>query len=450
MYEKIADAVISDINSGKLRAGELLPPHRELAEELGISVGTISRAYKILVDKNFVEAGARRGTRVSKGLSHSPQSLKQGLSGHLPPHDLRGHLAAYSTWEAEVREAVAEIGRRQNIDDILNYQAITGREKHREAGAKWLEFTGNTESHVDEVVVFNGAQHALTCTLLATCSPGDIVATERLTYAGLRVAAPALGLRLLPLDIDDDGIIPEAFSEACNKHTIKALVCVPNMHNPTTNTMPLSRREEILEIAASNGLVVIEDDVYGGLMDKKIPSMFSISSDNVIRITGLSKTLGPGLRVGFAQAKQSIISSLSTSLRATSWMATPLMAEVATQLINSGRAEKALENNKAELYTRNKILSEALEGFNLSTARYGTHAWLKLPPAWTRSDFALWSQDSGIKTLMADAYIVGDATVDEATRISVSAARSEAALRDAAQRINSALKRPPEKSSTLL
>lgn len=445
-YEQIREAIVTDIRSGKLAGGDQLPPQRELADALGISVGTVSRAYKSIVKQGLVEAGARRGTRVKSGFKQVTQDPIAPPDNGLPPHDLRGHRAAFSSWGSDLRNVMGTLSHRTDLGDLLDYQAITGRESHRQAGANWLEFTSGAPCHVDDVVVFNGAQHALTCALLAFSDPGDSLATERLTYAGLRVTAPLLSRHLVPVEIDEHGLIPEAFDDLCKSTKIKVLVCVPNLHNPTTRTMPFERREKIADLAVKHGVLIVEDDVYGGLTDGAMTPLFSMVPDHVVRIVGLSKTLGPGLRVGYAQARAGRIAALSTALRGTSWMASPLLAEIATNLIDSGKAEEILNRNKVELSARNKILIEELSAFDINTSRYGPHAWLRLPETWTREEFMVWGQTVGIQFLMADAYSVEDAPLDQAARLSVSGARSQTALRDAARRIAGTLKRPPEVS----
>ncbi|MDF1671334.1 MAG: PLP-dependent aminotransferase family protein [Roseovarius sp.] len=448
IYEQIRTAFLSDIKRGALKPGDPLPPHRDLADQLGVSVGTVSRAYKDLVDQGLIDAGARRGSRVREIDTNARSSLKKIANVDSQVVDLRGHRAAFEDWDTDIQQALLDIGLQSDLGSLLDYQPSPGLKHHREAGAKWLELTSGKPCKAEEVVVCNGAQHALVCALLASCSAGDIIATERLTYAGLRAAAPSLSLKLVPVDTDEDGIIPASFQSVCDEHSVKALVCVPNIHNPTTRTLPLKRRKEIAKIALAHSATIIEDDVYGGLSDPKIPPFYSITPDNVIRLTGLSKTLGPGLRIGYIQAQPSRIPALSTALRATSWMASPLMAEISANLISSGKAQEILSKNKLELGLRNKVLAEEL-GSRITTSPFSPHAWLELPESWTRDEFLNWAQVNGIKLLAAESFLVGPPSADKAVRLSVSAAPNAETLRSVASRISNALRQPPEDSNIL-
>lgn len=448
IYEQIRASFLSDIQKGALKSGDLLPSHRELAEQLGVSVGTVSRAFKALVDQGLIEAGARRGSRVKVIDTAARSSLTKITNVDSQVVDLRGHRAAFEGWDTDIKQALLDIGLGSDLECLLDYQPSPGLKHHREAGARWFELTSGEPCQAEEVVVCNGAQHALICALLASCSAEDIIATERLTYAGLRAAAPSLGLKLVPVDTDENGIIPTSFQSVCEENPIKALVCVPNIHNPTTITLPLKRRKEIAKIASAHSITVIEDDVYGGLSDSKIPTLYSISPNNVIRLTGLSKTLGPGLRIGYIQAQPSRIPALSTAMRATSWMASPLMAEISANLISSGKAKEILEKNKLELGLRNTILAEEM-GSMIATSPYSPHAWLELPENWTRDEFLNWAQANGIKLLAADSFLVGPTSADKAVRLSVSAAPNAKTLRSVARRISNALRQPPEDSNIL-
>jgi DNA-binding transcriptional MocR family regulator len=449
LYDRLRNAIIFDIRNGTLKPGDQLPPHRELAEKIGVSVGTVSRAFGELVRQGLVEAGARRGSRIKNGLASDSAAVDDRFAPTRNPMDLRGHRAAVSDWNEEIKKILLDLGLGGSIEEVMDYHPGPGPLRSREAGARWLELTSNSSADPDEVVVCNGAQHALMCTLLTVCTSGDLVATERLTYPGLKIIAQALGLKLVPVEIDENGLIPDSFADVCKTHPIQALVCVPNVHSPTTRTLPLKRRDEIVQIALENGVTIIEDDVYGGLAEAAMTPFFSLSPQCVIRITGLSKTLGPGLRIGYIQTTQDRISALSKALRTTTWTTSPLGAEVASTLVLSGQAEKILAKNKNELFLRNQIIAEELQPFELTTSPFSPHAWLELPETWTRDDLAAWSQASGVLVLMADYFSVGATMVDQAVRICGSAAFDADALRTATRLMAKALANHPEDNNTL-
>ena len=364
MFQRIADAMVADIRNGTLQPGDRLPGHRELAAKLGITVSTVSRAFREVIQQKLIDAGTRRGTHVRADIgvatSNKLGMLHQGAADAVRPIDLRGHRAPLATWASALQCAMSDCGQDDAFGASLDYVYGGGHLRHREAGATWFGITSGSAPDPDRVFICNGAQHALFCALLALCDHGDAVATERLTYSSFRAATPLLGLRLAPIDIDQHGLLPDSFEAACKAQRIKVLVCVPNLQNPTTVTLSEERRHAIVEIARRRNVLIIEDDVYGGLTDTKLPPLVSLTPERVIRLTGLSKTLGPGLRIGYLDVPASMTGKIAAALHGTSWMASSLPAEVATRMICSGTAARILHENRAELAQRNAILRRIL------------------------------------------------------------------------------------------
>ncbi|MES2026643.1 MAG: PLP-dependent aminotransferase family protein [Pseudomonadota bacterium] len=445
MYEQIATALREDILEGRLKAGDQLPPQRDLSVALGVTVGTVSRAFGEVIRADLIEAGSRRGTRVKERTAHAGfMSGNPGVLGEAQAIvDLRGHQTAVASWGQRINKAMLERSTRGDIDPILRYDDFAGRAAHRAVGAQWL----SKEAHeVDpaRVVVTNGAQHALLCALLSISRRGDNIATERLTYTGLRSVAPLLGLNLIPVDIDRHGILPASFAQVCATQRIAALVCVPNLHNPTTAVLPLDRRKELVRIASANDVMIIEDDVYNGLVDPGVQSLASLAQERVIRLTSFSKTLGPGLRIGYIEAPRSWVATIADAIRATTWMASPIAAELATELILSGEAASILNENRTELALRNTALRRELKDAGLKNELHGPHAWIELPAPWTVKQFTTWIESRGYKVSGADGFAVSRDDVDHAVRISVSAAPSVDSLTRFGRLIAEALPQGPQ------
>jgi DNA-binding transcriptional MocR family regulator len=443
MFQRIANAMVADIRNGTLRPGDRLPGHRELAAKLGITVSTVSRAFREVIQQKLIDAGTRRGTHVRADIvvatSNKRGMRHEGAADAGGPIDLRGHRAPLATWASALRCAMSDCAQDDAFGASLDYVYGGGHLRHREAGATWFGLTSGNAPEPDRVFICNGAQHALFCALLALCDHGDTVATERLTYTSFKAATPLLGLRLAPIDIDQHGLLPDSFEATCTAQRIKALVCVPNLQNPTTATLSEERRHAIVEIARRHDVSIIEDDVYGGLTDTKLPALVSLAPERVIRLTGLSKTLGPGLRIGYLDVPASMTDKIAAALHGTSWMASSLPVGVATKMICNGTAEQILHENRAELAQRNTILRQILVRQKIHTAPYAPHAWLELPDPWTKDEFTRWSRSNGILILPSDAFAVGRQNADHAVRLSVAAATDQGALTNAAWKIVSAL-----------
>lgn len=426
-YRRLRDAFVRDVQAARLQPGQMMPSQRQLADDLGISVGTVTRAFRILVEQGFLDARARSGSRVRANATTTAAARIEADATERGC-DLRGHRALLSDWGETIKEGLLELTAADGLIGVLDYEPGPGRLSHREAGAEWLTFTAGSPCDAEEVVVCNGAQHALLCCLLSSSRAGDVIATETLTYSGLRTLAPTLDLNLAGVEIDALGLVPDSLDQLCRRRTVAGLVCVPNLHNPTTRTMPEERRERLIEVVERHGLFVIEDDVYGGMTEERLPTLQSLCPSHVMRIVGLSKTLGPGIRIGYVQAAKNRIGQLAGVLRATTWMASPIMAELASRLIKDGRAEGTLSANRSELVRRNTVLREALGGHNVETAAYSPHAWLHLPEPWTSKAFADWANTERILLLPDETFRAERNSDQVAVRISVSAAVNVEAL----------------------
>ncbi|NJN46609.1 MAG: PLP-dependent aminotransferase family protein [Candidatus Competibacteraceae bacterium] len=213
-YIALADTLAHDIKEGRLLPGNRLPTHRDLAEHLGVTVGTVSRAYSEAERRGLIQGEIGRGTFVRKPAEppafavHAQEPGTLDLSANVPNLAQR-HTAAMS-------RALGELANDSQLSDRLNYQAAEGLPAYRSAGADWIARGGLTMP-AERVLITNGGQHALLITFMALAKPGDTVLTERLTYPGIKAIAGNLHLNLRGLDMDAEGILPEALEAACKK-----------------------------------------------------------------------------------------------------------------------------------------------------------------------------------------------------------------------------------------
>jgi len=259
-YRAIVEALAEDVAAGELRMGSRLPTHRELADRLGVTVGTVSRAYSEAARQGLVSGEVGRGTFVRGGGesdAHPGDTDGPVDLGQNHPPDPAGQPQ-----RAALLGALATLTARADAGRLLDYPAAGGSAADREAGASWIERAG-VEASPEHVLVCTGSQHGLTVVLATQLEPGDLLLTESLTYAGLKSVAGLLHLRLKGLPMDAQGLRPEALEAACREGGAKALYLIPTLHNPTTAVMPEERRREIAAIARAHGLAIVEDDVHG-------------------------------------------------------------------------------------------------------------------------------------------------------------------------------------------
>jgi DNA-binding transcriptional MocR family regulator len=284
-YQAIADAVTGAIGRGELRAGDRLPPQRELAAALGVDLTTVTKAYDWVRHRGLIEARGRAGSFVRDPAAGVPPERAFADTGmNMPPEIGSGMLRKAMAETAAALLAAPGSTR-------LHYQPAGGSPQDRAAGAEWLTSIGLASAE-EQVIVTAGGQNALHGVLSATLAPGDAVACGRFVYSGFKALAARLGLRLVAL--------PEmraaALEEACGREEVKALYVVPTNDNPTAVTLPLAERQAIADVAQRFDLQVIEDDAYGPLAAEPIAPIASFAPERCWHVASMSKIISPALR----------------------------------------------------------------------------------------------------------------------------------------------------------
>src|SRR5262245_26645264 len=273
-YLAIVDALASDIDEGTLRDGDRLPTHRDLAYRLGVTVGTVTRAYAEAERRGLIQGEVGRGTYVRPQRLVPLPEPKVG-DGVI---DLSMNFPAGSYEDAMLSQGLAEIAARDGIGRLLDYQQYRGRADHRAAGAAWVKRFG-LEVSPEQIVVTAGGQHAMAVVLGTLAGPGEVVLAESVSYPGLKSLADLFRFKLVGLAMDAHGILPEAFEKACRTDRARALFCMPTLQNPTGAHMPLERRREIAAIARRHGVAIVEDDIYGFLIKDAPPPLVTLAPE---------------------------------------------------------------------------------------------------------------------------------------------------------------------------
>jgi DNA-binding transcriptional MocR family regulator len=338
-YKILVQAIADDIEQGVLANDQRLPPQRHVADAMGISVQTVTNAYKELERQGLVRCEVGRGSFVSRRMSDrvatyildSPERALVDFSitriMHTREHDL--------FW----RETCRELSTEEDQPWIHAFRPIAGFESHREAAMHWIGRQG-LKVERDDILITNGAAHGIFLALASLAGPDDVVLCEGVTDHGVIGNSQVLGFTLKGLEMDRYGIDPEHFEDMCSNERITALVCTPNLNNPTTSLMPDSRRREIAEIARRFGVHVIEDDVYGPLLDEqRAPPISHYLPELSFYCTSMTKSVLTGLRIGYLVVPKRLALRTESILRVNSWMATPMVSEIAARWIRDGRAD---------------------------------------------------------------------------------------------------------------
>ena len=420
-YLAIVEALAADVGSGQLSSGSRLPTHRDLAETLGITVGTVSRAYAEAARRGLVSGEVGRGTFVrARSLPPFSPGLRTSglldLSQNHPPPEGPGFRAA-------LEKALLALARQADLGPLLDYPSDGGNDSDREAGAEWIARTG-LPAEAGRVLVCAGSQHGLTTVLATLLQPGELLLTEELTYPGLKAAAGLLHLRLQGLPMDAHGLRPEAFEDACRGGAARALYTIPTIQNPTASVMPEERRREITAIARAHGVAVVEDDIHALLPPHRPLPIAAHAPELSYYLMSTSKTLVPGLRIAYVLAPEGMVGRLAASLRASVWAAAPLMAALASSWIRDGTADAIVAERRGEAAARQSLVRERLAEARFDAHPFGYYVWLHLPEPWRSDTFADELRARGVVVSPPEAFVVGRAPVPHAVRLCLGAPRT--------------------------
>lgn len=422
---------------GSLKPGDRLPPQRQLAAQLNLDLTTVTRAYDEARRRHLLEGRGARGTYVAAPRIELTSVLDLSMNTPPPP--------AGVDFDDLLKQGLSQVMMGADTALLMTYHLGGGSDSDRKAGARWLEpMFGSLDSA--QVVVCPGAQAAIAALILALTKPGDVILTEPASYPGLRTAATQFGRRIVAVEADQHGMVPEMLEQACHQHQPGLLYLNPTLQNPTAITIPERRRKELANIAKRCNVRIVEDDPYWLLADAPPPPTATFAQEQVSYISTLSKCLTPGLRVAFVLIRDPHERErFLVALRSFALMVAPLTAALATQWILDGSAAALMEGVRKEARLRHWMARDILAGRYSGTGD-GLHVWLELPGYWNSSQLARAADNEGIAVTPAEAFAtsaIGSGSVN-AIRISLGSIKDRGRLQTGLQRLSHLLARRPE------
>ena len=413
-YLSIVKALESDIVAGRLRTGERLPPQRALADQLDVTLTTVTRAYSEAAKRGLIEGEVGRGTfvRAALDITTDPETPIDLSINALLPHAHAAELAA----------RLAPGGRLGQRVRLLDYHPPLGMPEHRAIGRRWLETRGlNLSNH--EVALTAGAQHGLLVVLMSLLPNGGEVLVEDVTYSGFKDLAAGLRLTLHPVAIDFDGLRPADVDAMCRRTQARVIYTMPALHNPSGVSMPRERQEEIAALARRYDLTVVEDDTYGFLVPD-VPPLAALIPERTVTVTSLSKSVTGGLRVGFVAMPERWRDALAAAIWNTVLMASPITAAIATAFIEDGTAERVTAWKREETIARQHLARRYLPGVSERTHPASPHVWLPLERPWRGDTFAASARSRGVLVTPASAFTVREGASPRAVRVALGPPRT--------------------------
>jgi DNA-binding transcriptional MocR family regulator len=396
-YLAIANAIGLALDRGALAPGDRLPPHRALAAALGVDLTTVTRAYAEARKRGLLDSAVGSGTFIRRVAGEEAAQTTVDMSMNIPP------APADVSLRDLMRNGLSRILRGADIATLMAYRVGAGSREERAAGAVWLApVCGKLPA--SRVLLASGAQSAMMAVAASFLGAGDAVATETMTYPGFRALASFMGLRMCGVEMDAEGMIPAALDEVCRRDGPKAIYCTPTIQNPTTATMGVARREAIVAVARRHDLPIIEDAAYALYTHALEPALSALAPERVYHVATTAKSLSPGLRLAYIVVPPDAQAAVTTGLRATTMMASPLLVSLITGWIRDGSAADILGGIRVESAAR-QVLAASLLPREFCTAHpEGLHIWLNLPPSWQRQSFVTYIRAQGLALVPSDAF----------------------------------------------
>lgn len=439
IYRRLADALAAAIEDGRLGAGDRLPPQRDLAYRLQVTVGTVGRAYDLLIQRRLARGEVGRGTYVlapapplgeprrMNGQADGFIDLTASFPAPVPAQMRLGGLLPHGETAVDV------------LADILRYPPSAGMARHRAAASAWLGELG-LAVEPERIVLTNGTEGGLAAALMTLARPGDVILGEALCYSGLRTLTSRLGRCLEPAPLDEHGLVPEALAAVARQTGARVVVVSPNLHNPTASFMPEARRRELAALAERLDLFLIEDDVYGPLVPERPVPLAGLAPARTVHLTSLSKFLAPGMRLGFLHGPPALVQEIVATQRDMSLGYAPLSAELFMHALRAGVVTEALQQQRREMMERQALAAARLAGLEIRAQATALHVWLHLPQPWTSAEAALAMARAGVMVAPAEPFFIGRGAAPRAIRLSISAPPTRTHLARALERVARVLK----------
>ncbi|KJH79287.1 PLP-dependent aminotransferase family protein [Stutzerimonas stutzeri] len=418
-YLALVDAIASAIARGELKPGDRLPPQRRLAWALGLNPSTAMQAYREAARRHLVGGEVGRGTYVLASSREASLFRLKVPEAHPELVDLSTNLPALAPDDDDMQRSVAALCATGELASLQGYPSARSLQRAQLAVSSWLRGRA-LEIPPRQVLLCAGAQQGVFAALIGLCEPGEPVLVEALTSPGIKAAGRQLRLPLHGVAMDDCGILPDDLDRLARATSARVVVLTPCMQNPTAVSMNAQRREAIAAVARRRGLLVIEDDIYGALGDE--PPLAAVLPERTLLISSLSKTVAPGLRLGFVVGPDAWLSRIDPERQATSWALSTLCLRIGCEWLEDGTAARRLAWQREQMTLRWRLAQKLLGPTRRTPS---PHLWLEFP---RDMDLPALCRVAGIEAAAAEIFAVGHGAPN-ALRLSLTAAPSLAVLK---------------------
>lgn len=382
LYEQIKNQLGDLILSGVIGEGSRLPATRKLAKELDVNRNTVLRAYQELTAEGLVEGRTGGGTVVT-------EVEKKGKRPRTLPLLWR---EMFTNWESTFHDWVEESSSRDGkemisfdrgtpspelfplemvqeiVSEVLSggpepirYSSPQGDPKLRKLLAEQMELMG-IEANPSQILILSGSEQGIYITIQALTESGEGIIAEAPTYPGMLHTLSANGRHIYTVPMDKEGLRLDLLEGILSHHRPKFIYTMPTFQNPTGKTQSLKKRKQLLELAYHYQIPILEDAPYYHLRyeGEHLPPIKAMDQNNhVIYLSTFSKTLFPGLRVGWMVAPEEVIERFTSIKKSIDLCTGTLSQSIAFQLVK--RQSRHLEEVLPIYRRRRDTLIEALD-----------------------------------------------------------------------------------------
>jgi DNA-binding transcriptional MocR family regulator len=447
-YRSVVQSIRDGIASGALVEGDKLPPVRELGWNLGMTPGTVARAYTVLTDEGVLTAEVGRGTFVAAAKAEPPLNLME--------MDVIEHLSGGDNFDVNlfsphlpnggqsrlIRTLLAQVAN-DPPSGMMHYPSRRGALPAREAMLHWLRDMPLGPLTEADIVLSHGGQNAIMLVFQAILKGRrPVIFVEALCYPGFRRVADALRADVVPVAMDGDGLCPIALAAAAERYPEGQIICTsPEVHSPTCGFSPLERRRDIIKVAQQFDLQIVEDDCYrvGAAQE---PSYRQLAPERGWYITSLSKSITPALRVGCAVGPRGQSAALHRAAEHGFFgLATPITDLTAALLLHP-QLEEVLQRTREGIADYVKAAVNALGAYDLRWRADVPFVWLNLPEGWRASAFCRAAETRGVRIRAAEEFAARQAQSPHAVRMAINAGVSLRSFEAAMGRLRDLLDNP--------
>ncbi|WP_369361726.1 PLP-dependent aminotransferase family protein [Priestia megaterium] len=419
LYLSIASLLEYDILNGYLKPNTKLPPQRELADYLDINLSTITRAFKICEMKNLIYAVTGSGTFVAPNAGNA---IFIADSETNKSYIEMGVIKPLDSFNVFVAEAIKSTADKNYLEKLLDYGHPLGIPYHRMAAKQWLQ-RFNMDVDVENICITSGGQNSFTLILISLFQPGDKIAVDSYTYPNFIELANMLNIQLVPVGGDTLGMIPDQLDFICRKNNLQGIYLNPSCNNPTTVTMDMNRRKDIADVIKRNGLILMEDDIYSFLAPQDYLPVSHFVPEQFVYINSISKSISSGMRVGFIAFANEFTDKITRGIFNINIKTSALNAEVITELINTGVADKIISQKKELAKECNLIYQKYFNIVNPHENLLSFFRWLPLAHKYQPQQFEQMVLAKGIRVYHSYRFFVRQEETTQFIRIALTSAK---------------------------